>query len=148
MQQGSFDNGVLNLTNWTGNAVLPLLAGVFLAVGIYRFAKGHEVDRYFYGALAALLCSGLLRLAEAMTQQATGANQYWAAVLALTNYVGNVLLPIFAALEVVKLVLGFSGVFTRRNIGDDWLRHLLSAMASLMVSGMLRLFEHFVTVSA
>ena len=63
----------------------------------------------------------------------------------MTNYVGNVILPTFAAIEVVKLVLGFGGVFERLNIGDDWLRHLFAAMMSLMVSGILREFEHFVT---
>jgi hypothetical protein len=63
----------------------------------------------------------------------------------LTNYVDNVILPTFAAIEVVKLVLNFGGVFERLNIGDDWLRHLFAAMMSLMVSGLLREFEHCVT---
>jgi hypothetical protein len=80
-----------------------------------------------------------------MAGQASGANQYWTAILMLTNYVGNVMLPIYAGIEVVKLVLGFGGVFERLNIGDDWLRHLFAAMMSLMVSGILRVFEHFVT---
>jgi hypothetical protein len=145
MQQGSFDAGILNLTNWVGNELLIVLAGLILAAGIYRYSKGHDADRYFYGALGALLTSGFLRLAEAMTQQASGADQYWTAILTLTNYVGNVILPTFAAIEVVKLVLGFGGVFERLNIGDDWLRHLFAAMMSLMVSGLLREFEHFVT---
>ncbi len=144
MQQGSFDTGILNLTNWVGNEVLIVLAGLILAAGIYRYSKGHDADRYFYGGLASLLVSGFLRLAETMTQQASGANQYWTAILTLTNYVGNVILPTFAAIEVVKLVLGFAGVFERLNIGDDWLRHLFAAMMSLMVSGLLREFEHLV----
>lgn len=145
MQQGSFDSGILNLTNWIGNQVLIVLAGLIIAAGIYRYAKGHEADRYFYGGLAALLTSGFLRLAESMTQQASGANQYWTALLTLTNFVGNVVMPTFAAIEVVKLILGVGGVFERLNIGDDWARHLVAAVMSLMVSGMLRLFEHFVT---
>lgn len=145
MQQGSFDAGILNLTNWVGNQILVVLAGLFLAAGIYQYSKGHEADRYFYGGLASLLCSGFVRLAEAMAAQASGANQYWTAILMLTNYVGNVMLPIYAGIEVVKLVLGFGGVFERLNIGDDWLRHLFAAMMSLMVSGILRVFEHFVT---
>jgi hypothetical protein len=145
MQQGSFDAGILNLTNWVGNEVLIVLAGLILAAGIYRYSKGHDADRYFYGGLAALLTSGFLRLAEMMTQQASGADQYWTAILTLTNYVGNVILPTFAAIEIVKLVLGLGGVFERLNIGDDWLRHLFAAMMSLMVSGLLREFEHLVS---
>jgi hypothetical protein len=145
MQQGSFDTGILNLTNWIGNQVFVVLAGLILAAGIYQYSKGHDADRYFYGGLASLLASGFLRLAETMSQQASGANQYWTAILTLTNYVGNVVLPTYAALEIVKLILGFGGVFERLNIGDDWLRHLFAAMMSLMVSGILREFEHFVT---
>jgi hypothetical protein len=145
MQQGSFDTGILNLTDWIGNQVFVILAGLILAAGIYRYSKGHDADRYFYGGLASLLVSGFLRLAETMTQQASGANQYWTAILTLTNYVCNVILPTYAALEIVKLILGFGGVFERLNIGDDWLRHLFAAMMSLMVSGILREFEHFVT---
>lgn len=145
MQQGSFDTGILNLTNWVGNEVFVVLAGLILAAGIYRYSKGYDSDRYFYGGLASLMVSGFLRLAEAMSQQASGANQYWTAVLTLTNYVGNVILPTYAAIEIVKLVLGFGGVFERLTIGDDWLRHLFAAMMCLMVSGLLRAFEHFVT---
>jgi hypothetical protein len=145
MQQGSFETGILNLTNWIGNQVFVVLAGLILAAGIYQYSKGHDADRYFYGGLASLLASGFLRLAETISQQASGANQYWTAILTLTNYVGNVILPTYAALEIVKLILGLGGVFERLNIGDDWLRHLVAAMMSLMVSGILREFEHFVT---
>jgi len=148
MQQGSFDSGILNLTNWIGNQVLVVLAGLIIAAGIYQYAKGRDADRYFYGGMASLLTSGFLRLAEAMTQQASGANQYWTALLTLTSFVGNVVMPTFAAIEVVKLILGFGGIFERLNIGDDWARHLIAAVMSLMVSGMLCLFEHFVTASA
>jgi hypothetical protein len=148
MQQGSFDTAILNLTNWVCNQVLVVLAGLILAAGIYQYSKGHDADRYFYGGLASLLGSGFLRLAEAMTQQASGASQYWTAILTLTNFVCNVILPIYAGIEIVKLILGLGGVFERLNIGDDWMRHLLAAMMSLMASGLLRLFEHFVTAAA
>lgn len=146
MQQGSFETGLLNLTNWIGNEVFVVLAGLILAAGIYQYSKGRDADRYFYGGLTSLMVSGFLRLAETMSRQASGADQYWTAILTLTNYVGNVILPTYAALEIVKLVLGFSGVFERLTIGDDWLRHLIAAMMCLMVSGLLREFEHFVTV--
>ena len=65
-------------------------------------------------------------------------------LLTLTNFVGNVLMPFYAAIEIVRLVLGLGGVFERLDVGDDWIRHLMAAMGALMVSGLLRLFEHFV----
>jgi len=135
MQQGSFDSGILNFTSWVGNQLLVVLAGLIIAAGIYQYSKGRDADRFFYGGLASLLTSGFLRLAETMTQQASGANQYWTALLTLTNFVCNVVLPTFAGIEVVKLILGVGGVFERLNIGDDWLRHLVAAVMSLMVSG-------------
>ncbi len=51
------------------------------------------------------------------------------------------------AIEIVRLVLGLGGVFERLYVGDDWLRHLMAAMGALMVSGLLRLLEHFVAAA-
>jgi len=141
---GSFQSGLLNLANWVGNVVLPIGAGLILAYGIYQFSKGRELEPYVWGAMAALLGSGLLRLAEVISQQNQGADQYMVTLLTLTNIVGNVLLPFYAAVEIVRLVLGIGGVFERLFVGDDWLRHAIGAMGALMVSGLLRLLEHFV----
>ena len=144
MLNGSFSSAMLNLANWCGNVMLPIAAGLILAIGIYRFSKGDELERYVHGAMAALMGSGLLRLAEAIAQQNTGADQYMTILLTITNYVGNVLLPLYATLEIVRVVLGASGVFSRRAIGCDWLHHLLAAMGALMVSAILRLLEYWV----
>ncbi len=147
MSTGSFTQGVLNLTNWVGNGAMPLLAALMLALGIYRFSKGGDFERYIWGALGSLTVSGLLRLAESFARQpvTTGKDQLFVALLALADWVCNVILPLYAALEVVRAVLGWSGVGTRLNIGDDWLRHVVAAFAALCCSGLLRLFEHFVT---
>jgi hypothetical protein len=126
-----------------GNVMLPIGAGLILACGIYQFSKGQELERYIYGAMAALLGSGLLRLAEVISQQ-NGADQYMVMLLTVTNFVGNVLMPFYAAIEIVRLVLGIGGVFERLAIGDDWLRHGMAAMGALLVSGLLRLLESFV----
>ena len=88
---GSFQSGLLNLANWVGNVVLPIGAGLILAYGIYQFSKGQELEPYVWGAMAALLGSGLLRLAEVISQQNQGADQYMVTLLTLTNVVGNVL---------------------------------------------------------
>ncbi len=144
MNSGSFDQGVLNMTNWVGNGVMPLLAALMIALGIYRFSRGGDFERYVWGALGSLSVSGLLRLAEVFARQGSGSNQMFEALLTLADWICNVILPVYAGLEIVRAVLGVSGVGSRLNIGDDWLRHVVTAFAALCCSGLLRLFEHFV----
>jgi hypothetical protein len=95
MNSGSFDGGLLNLANWVGNAVMPVLAALILSVGIYKYSRGYHIDPYIAGAMAALSVSGLLRLAEVFASQGSGTTQYWSAILALANWVGNVILPVY-----------------------------------------------------
>ncbi len=38
MNTGSFDQGILGVTNWVGNAIMPVLAALMIALGIYRFS--------------------------------------------------------------------------------------------------------------
>jgi hypothetical protein len=145
MSSGSFTQGILNLTNWLGNGIMPLLAALMIALGIYKFSRGADFERYFWGALGSLSVSGLLRLAEVFAKQASGSTQLFQALLTMADWVCNVILPVYAALEVVRAVLGISGVGSRLNIGDDWLRHVVAAFAALSCSGLLRLLEHFVS---
>jgi hypothetical protein len=148
MNSGSFDQGVLNMTNWVGNGVMPLLAALMIALGIYRFSRGGDFERYVWGALGSLSVSGLLRLAEVFAKQGSGSSQMFQALLTLADWICNVILPVYAGLEIVRAVLGVSGVGSRLNIGDDWLRHVVTAFAALCCSGLLRLFEHFVAAGA
>ena len=48
----SFDNGVLHLTNWLGNVIMPTLAAAFIIIAILQFSKGQEFAHSMYGALA------------------------------------------------------------------------------------------------
>jgi hypothetical protein len=144
MNSGSFDHGLLNMTNWVGNGVMPVLAALMIALGIYRFSRGGDFERWVWGALGALSVSGLLRLAEVFARQGSSSNQMFEALLTLADWICNVILPVYAGLEIVRAVLGVSGVGSRLNIGDDWLRHVAAAFAALCCSGLLRLFEHFV----
>ena len=65
-------NSLLNLVDWFANVVLPVYAGMHVAVGAMKFAGlfEHQVHqqfnhaRHFVGATLCLLASGLLRLAE------------------------------------------------------------------------------------
>jgi len=142
-----FENGLLNLTNWAGNVILPTLAGLFFAGAIYRFSKGHPYSHLSYSRLAALMCSGLLRALETFAQQG-GANdpdRYWLAVLALVNWVGNVMLPLYGVMQVVMLVLHGAGLLERLTIGEAWVRNLVSAMMCFGLSGLLRLAEFWIS---
>lgn len=144
MNSGSFDGGLLNLTNWVGNGVMPVLAALILALGIYKYSQGYHMERYIAGTMAALCVSGLLRLVEVFAQQGSGTAQYWTALLSMANWIGNVILPVYAGIEVAKAILGMGGFFERLNIGDDWIRHFIAAGMCLGMSGLLRLFEFFI----
>jgi hypothetical protein len=142
----SFYNGLLNLTNWLGNVIMPTLAGLFFAGAIYRFSRGMPYQHLSYGGLAALMCSGLLRAMETFASQAAwnDPDRYWLSVLTLVNWVGNVLLPLYGTLQVVLAVLHFGGVLERLNIGDAWIRNAVSAGMCFGLSGLLRLAEFWI----
>ena len=91
MNSGSFDAGMLGLTNWVGNAVMPILAVLILALGIFKYSRGYHIEPYIAGTMSALSVSGLLRLAEVFASQGSGTTQYWAAILCLADWVGNVM---------------------------------------------------------
>ena len=87
----NLSNGLLNLTNWLGNVIMPTMAGLFAAAAIYRFSKGHPYQHLGYAALASLMCSGLLRVMESFSNQASWNNpdRYWISILTLVNWVGT-----------------------------------------------------------
>ena len=142
----SFDNGVLHLANWLGNVIMPTLAGAFIIIGILQFSKGEEFAHSMYGALACLMVSGLARAFETFASQAAWNNPdlYWLSLVTLINWVANVILPVYAASQVAAMALGL-GVFSPVHPTSGWLRHFLVAALCLMVSGLLRLAEFFVT---
>ena len=85
----SLQNGMLNLTNWLGNVIMPTIAGLFAAAAIYRFSKAQAWQHLAWAGLASLMCSGLLRVLESFSNQAAWNNpdQFWLAVLTLVNWV-------------------------------------------------------------
>lgn len=141
-----FETGLLNLTNWTGNVIMPTLAGLFFAAAIYRFSNGHSYSHLSWAGFAALMCSGLLRAMESFAQQAGpyDPNRYWISILTLVNWVGNVLLPLYGALQVAMAALHSAGVLERMTIGDAWVRNLVAAMMCFGLSGLLRLAEFWI----
>jgi hypothetical protein len=144
MNSGSFDGGLLGLTDWIGNGLMPVLAALILVLGIVKYSRGYQIEPYILGTMSALSVSGLLRLAEVFASQGSGTTQYWDAILCLVNWVGNVILPVYGGVEITRAVLGLGGFFERLYIGDDWIRHFLAGGACLSVSGLMRLMEHFI----
>lgn len=141
-----FENGILNLTNWAGNVIMPTLAGLLFAAAVYRFSKAQPYSHLSWGGFASLMCSGMLRLLESFAQQAsaTDPNRCWIALLGLVNWTANVILPLYGALQVTIAVLHFGGVLERANIGDAWARNALSATMCFGLSGLLRLAEFWI----
>jgi hypothetical protein len=68
---------------------------------------------------------------------------YWVALITLINWVGNVILPVYAASQVALGALRI-GMFSSIHPTSSWMRHFLAAGLCLMVSGFLRLAEFFV----
>jgi hypothetical protein len=145
----TFDRGMLNLANWVGNVIMPTLAAVFIIIAILQLSKGQEVAHSMYGALAALMISGLTRAFETFASQAAWNNPdlYWLSVVTLINWVANVILPVYAASQVAAMALRL-GLFSLVHPTSGWLRHFVTAALCLMVSGVLRLAEFFVTRGA
>jgi hypothetical protein len=125
---------------------MPTLAGLFFAAAIYRFSKAQPYSHLAWAGFASLMCSGLLRALEAFAQQAGSADpdRYWIAILTLTNWVGNVILPLYGVIQVVMLVLHSAGLLERMTIGEAWVRNLASAMMCFGLSGLLRLAEFWI----
>ncbi len=141
----SFTNGILNLTNWAGNVILPTLAGLFFAIAILRFARSESYVAAIYGGFFCLMASGLLRAMETFASQRpwNDPDVYWVALLSLVNWVCNVLMPIYAGLQVAAGALRM-GVITRIHPTEGWMRHFVAAALCLLLSGLLRLAEFFV----
>jgi hypothetical protein len=142
----NFAQGLLNLTNWLGNAIMPAMAGLFAAAAIYHFSKDRHYQHFAYAALASLMCSGLLRVLESFSDQAAWNNpdRYWISVLMLVNWVGNVLLPLYGVGQVVLAVAHHAGLLERTTVGDVWVRNLVAAMCCFGLSGLLRLGEFWI----
>src|SRR4030095_8794409 len=98
-----------------------------------------------YGAFACLMVSGLTRSLETFASQGAwnSPDVYWMALLTMINWVGNVILPVYAAAQVAMGALRI-GMFSYIHPTSSSMRHFLAAGLCLMVSGLLRLAEFFV----
>jgi hypothetical protein len=141
----SFINGILNLTNWTGNVVLPTLAGLFFANAILKFSRSESYVAAMYGGFLCLMASGLLRAMETFASQRAwnDPDVYWMSLVTLIDWICNVLMPVYAGIQVAAGALRM-GIVTRLHPTEGWLRHFVVAGLCLLLSGLVRLAEFFV----
>jgi hypothetical protein len=141
----SFTHGILNLTNWAGNVILPTLAGLFFAIAVMRFAHSERDAAAMYGGFLCLMASGLLRAMETFASQRAwnDPDVYWISLVSLVDWICNVLMPVYAGLQVTAGALRL-GVVTRVHHSEEWMRHFVAAGLCLLLSGFVRLAEFFV----
>ena len=143
----SFGNGILNLTNWAGNVILPTIASLFFVIAVLRFSKGESYSHALYGGLLCLMASGLLRAMETFTAQRAwnDPDLYGVALASLVDWIANVLMPIYAALQVAAGAAHLTGSRHAFHLTSSWVRHFTAAGLCLLLSGLLRLGEFFIT---
>jgi len=139
-------NGITNLTNWMGNAIMPTVAGLFFAIAVVRYARGYPHQYIAWSGLMCLMVSGLLRGLETFASQSAWNNPdtIWVTLRGLVNWTCNVFMPVYAVLQIVQGVLAYGGVGHRIYHGSPWIRHFAAAGMALVLSGLLRLAEFFV----
>jgi hypothetical protein len=141
----SFTNGILNLTNWAGNVILPTLAGLFFAIAVLKFARSEPSAVSMYGGFLCLMASGLLRAMETFASQRAwnDPDVYWISLVSLVDWICNVLMPVYAGLQVTAGALRM-GIVSRIHPTEGWMKHFVAAGLCLLLSGLLRLAEFFV----
>jgi hypothetical protein len=75
-QQATQPEGtVLNIVNWIGNVIAPLLAVGAVVMAVVSYTQGRGVVRWAVTAVGLLMISGLTRLIEAWINNGTGGVQ-------------------------------------------------------------------------
>ena len=142
----TFLTGLTNLTNWLGNVIMPTLAGLLFVIAVLRAARNAPFQYAMYGGFLSLMVSGLLRAIETFSRVRAwnDPDQVWVTMLGLVNWSANVFLPVYGVTQVVMALLHYGGAGFRIYPGAPWARHIIIAMASFSVSGLLRMAEFFV----
>lgn len=72
-QQATQPEGtVLNIVNWIGNVISPLLAIGCIVMAVVSYASGRGAVRWIVTAIGLLMISGLTRLIESWINSGTG----------------------------------------------------------------------------
>src|SRR5262245_1256947 len=141
-----FENGILNLTNWLGNVILPTISALFFAIAIVRFVGPGQHQNWMYAGFLSLMVSGVLRSLEFFSSPQAWDNAvlYWIALVNLVNCICNVMMPLYGVMQIVVGVTHFAGVGHRIYDGGSWMRNFVAAAGCFMLSGIVRLAEWFV----
>jgi hypothetical protein len=141
-----FENGILHLTNWLGNVILPTVAGLFFAIAIVRLVGSGQHQHWIYAGFFSLMVSGMLRALETFSTQRAwnDPDLYWIALISIVNWVCNVIMPLYGVLQICIGIAHFAGIGYRMYQGGSWMRHFVAAGCCFMLSGIVRLAEWFV----
>src|ERR1041385_7336898 len=134
----TFEHGIVDLTRWLGNVILPTLSGLFFAIAIVRFVGPGQHQGWMYGGFLCLMVSGVLRSLEVFSSQQAwnDPDLYWMSLMNLVNWVCNVILPLLRFLAIVVGALPFGGIRDRMYHGGSWMRHFVAACGCFLLSGM------------
>ena len=145
LSTGTFDVALTHMTSYLGNVILPVGGALTLCVGIYHMAHGRSsCERYITAALACLLAAPFVRLAESFSTTGSGTAQFNVALVSLVNWLGNVILPIYAFVQFARGALAFTNITSASEIQQNPIRHFIIGGASLAVAGTMRLLEAMV----
>jgi hypothetical protein len=145
-----FANGIVNLTNWLGNVILPTLSGLFFAIAIIRFVGAGQHQSWMYGGFLCLMASGIVRVLEGFSAQQAFDDRdlYWMSLKNLVDWICNVMMPLYGGLQIVVGVAQFAGIGHRMYPGGSWMRHWMAAAGCFMLSGVVRLAEWWIEQGA
>src|SRR5678809_950950 len=125
----NFLTGITNLTNWTGNVIMPTLAALFFALGVLRYAHGQAHTYAPWAGFLCLMVSGVLRGIEKFAAQAAWNNPdlVWITMRGMVNWTCNVFLPVYAVLQLLHGFMLYAGIGHRMYAGGAWMRHFSAA---------------------
>src|ERR1700730_19167801 len=90
------------------------------------------------------MSSGLLRAMETFASQRAwnDPDVYWISLVSLVDWICNVLMPVYAGLQVTAGALRM-GIVSRIHPNEGWMKHFVAAGLCLLLSGLVRLFGFF-----
>src|SRR5437016_14289456 len=105
-----FENGIVNLTSWLGNVILPTLSGVFFAIALIRFVGGGQHQSWLYGGFLCLMVSGILRGLEGFAPQQAwnDPDLYWTSLKRLVNWVATLMLTFCCVMTIGVGIMHFA----------------------------------------
>src|SRR5260370_9063162 len=107
MISGNLLTALQKLTKWIGYLVLPTLAGLCVIVAIYNYSERKEAGRYVVAALLCLMgpaCALLINFFVTSPAPSAGADVVSGGLMNAINWLGNVIMPLFAVIIVVREV--------------------------------------------